>query len=45
MRYGTCELTDEPIGEPLERTVVAFDDRGARARLWDLAVGETRGLA
>jgi L-ascorbate metabolism protein UlaG (beta-lactamase superfamily) len=45
MHYGTYELTDEPIGEPLERILAAFDARGDRERLWTMAIGETRSLA
>jgi L-ascorbate metabolism protein UlaG (beta-lactamase superfamily) len=44
MHYGTYELTDEPIGEPLERVVAAFEERKERERLWTMAIGETRSL-
>jgi L-ascorbate metabolism protein UlaG (beta-lactamase superfamily) len=45
MHYGTFNLTDEPIGEPLERIVAEYTGRQQRDRLWALAIGETRALA
>jgi L-ascorbate metabolism protein UlaG (beta-lactamase superfamily) len=44
MHYGTYELTDEPVGEPVERARAWFEERGERDRLWALDVGETRSL-
>lgn len=44
MHHGTYELTDEPIGEPLERIEAEFARRGDRERLWTLAIGQTREL-
>jgi L-ascorbate metabolism protein UlaG (beta-lactamase superfamily) len=46
MHWGTFRLTDEPIGEPPERTRAWFSQNGhAAERLWVLDVGETRRLA
>jgi L-ascorbate metabolism protein UlaG (beta-lactamase superfamily) len=46
MHYGTFDLTDEPIGEPLERIRRWFEVRRLPAeRLWALDIGETRLLA
>jgi len=45
MHWGTFKLTDEPLGEPPERTRRVFAERGLDAkRLWVLDVGETRAL-
>jgi L-ascorbate metabolism protein UlaG (beta-lactamase superfamily) len=45
MHWGTFKLTDEPLGEPPERTRRVFGERGLDvARLWVLDVGETRAL-
>jgi L-ascorbate metabolism protein UlaG (beta-lactamase superfamily) len=44
MHYGTFNLTDEPIGEPLERIVAEYARRRQQDRLWALAIGETRPL-
>jgi len=44
MHWGTFKLTDEPIGEPPERTRAWFDAKGQRERLWVMDVGETRFL-
>jgi L-ascorbate metabolism protein UlaG (beta-lactamase superfamily) len=45
MHYGTYELTDEPVGEPIERTRTWFAARGQIERLWALDIGETRTLS
>ena len=49
MHWGTFKLTDEPLGEPVERVRAWWDEHGpgaaAHDRLWVLAVGETRRLA
>jgi L-ascorbate metabolism protein UlaG (beta-lactamase superfamily) len=45
MHWGTFRLTAEPLLEPVERAVAAWSAAGReRADLWDLAIGETRGL-
>lgn len=45
MHYGTFDLTDEPVGEPLERLERWLETRGLpRERLWALDIGETRSL-
>lgn len=44
MHFGTYELTDEPVGEPIERGRAWFEARGEGHRLWALDVGETRSL-
>ena len=46
MHWGTFRLTDEPIGEPVERIRRYWTERGLEPdRLWVLDVGETRALA
>ena len=45
MHWGTFKLTDEPIGEPPERTRALWQERAlAPERLWILGVGEVRDL-
>jgi L-ascorbate metabolism protein UlaG (beta-lactamase superfamily) len=44
MHHGSYELTDEPLGEPVERARAWFEERGERERLWALDVAETRSL-
>jgi L-ascorbate metabolism protein UlaG (beta-lactamase superfamily) len=45
MHWGTFVLSAEPVVEPAERAAKAWLDAGLpREHLWDLAVGETRGL-
>jgi L-ascorbate metabolism protein UlaG (beta-lactamase superfamily) len=45
MHYGTFDLTDEPVGEPIERIRAWFAASGLPAdRLWALDIGETRPL-
>jgi L-ascorbate metabolism protein UlaG (beta-lactamase superfamily) len=46
MHWGTFKLTDEPLGEPVER-IRAFwrERRHDPDRLWVLDVGETRSLS
>ncbi len=45
MHWGTFALTPEPPAEPLTQLRKAWLDAGyAPEALWDLAVGETRGL-
>jgi L-ascorbate metabolism protein UlaG (beta-lactamase superfamily) len=45
MHYGTFALTDEPVGEPLERLTAWFHARRLPAdRLWRFDIGETRRL-
>lgn len=44
MHYGTFNLTDEPVGEPLELMTREFECRGELDRLWALAIGESRSL-
>lgn len=44
MHYGTFPLTDEPVGEPLERVAAEYRRRGDVERLWAMAIGETRAL-
>jgi N-acyl-phosphatidylethanolamine-hydrolysing phospholipase D len=45
MHWGTFKLTDEPIGEPAERTRALWQERAlSPERLWILGVGEVRDL-
>jgi len=45
MHWGTFKLTDEPTGEPRERILALWAERGLDpARLWLLDVGESRAL-
>ena len=45
MHWGTFKLTDEPIGEPPERTRALWQERALSPdRLWILDVGEAREL-
>ena len=45
MHWGTFKLTDEATGEPRERTLARWAERGmSPERLWILDVGETRPL-
>ena len=48
MHWGTFKLTDEPLDEPPARIAAWWDAEGPgaaeRARLWTLAIGETRAL-
>ena len=45
MHWGTFVLTAEPLLEPRVRAVAAWAAAGRdRADLWDLGVGETRGI-
>jgi len=45
MHWGTFALTAEPLLEPRVRAVAAWAAAGRdRADLWDLGVGETRGI-
>jgi L-ascorbate metabolism protein UlaG (beta-lactamase superfamily) len=45
MHYGTFALTDEPVGEPLERLTAWFHARRLPTdRLWRFDIGETRRL-
>lgn len=48
MHWGTFKLTDEPLGEPVEKILSWWDREGpgaaARERLWLMDVGETRTL-
>lgn len=45
MHWGTFRLTDEPTGEPPERTRKAWGERSSDTqRLWIFDVGETRAL-
>ena len=45
MHWGTFKLTDEPTGEPRERALQLWAERGlAPERLWILDVGESRAL-
>jgi L-ascorbate metabolism protein UlaG (beta-lactamase superfamily) len=42
MHWGTFKLTDEPVGEPPERTRAAWAEHGLDPlKLWIPAVGET----
>ncbi|WP_437950511.1 MBL fold metallo-hydrolase [Sorangium sp. So ce296] len=46
MHWGTYRLTDEPPGEPPERTRAGWQARGLpEDALWILDIGETRALA
>jgi L-ascorbate metabolism protein UlaG (beta-lactamase superfamily) len=45
MHWGAFQLTDEPLQEPIERLRHAWKARQPRARLYDLAVGETTLIA
>lgn len=46
MHWGTFKLTDEPLGEPVERIRAWWDAEGPSdaGRLWRLDVGESRRL-
>jgi hypothetical protein len=45
MHWGTFRLTDEAIGEPLERIRAYWSERSLDpSRLWILDVGEARLL-
>ena len=45
MHWGTFKLTDEPIGEPRQRILEVWRERGwDPARLWLMDVGEARPL-
>jgi N-acyl-phosphatidylethanolamine-hydrolysing phospholipase D len=48
MHWGTFKLTDEPLGEPVQRVQAWWDAEGpgkqARDRLWTMKIGETRAL-
>jgi L-ascorbate metabolism protein UlaG (beta-lactamase superfamily) len=48
MHWGTFKLTDEPLGEPVEKVLSWWEREGpgaaARERLWLMDVGETRTL-
>jgi N-acyl-phosphatidylethanolamine-hydrolysing phospholipase D len=48
MHWGTFQLTDEPLSEPVTRIEQWWDSEGpggpARERLWRMDVGETRKL-
>jgi L-ascorbate metabolism protein UlaG (beta-lactamase superfamily) len=45
MHWGTFRLSREPVHEPIEHTRAAWTAAGRDpARLWDLAVGESRLL-
>jgi L-ascorbate metabolism protein UlaG (beta-lactamase superfamily) len=45
MHWGTFQLTDEPLREPLERLLTAWERRRPAARLQVLAVGETATIS
>jgi L-ascorbate metabolism protein UlaG (beta-lactamase superfamily) len=45
MHWGTFQLTDEPLREPVERLLRAWELRRPEARLQVLAVGETAAIA
>lgn len=45
VHWGTFRLSPEPVMEPIERLEKAWGALGLeRGRLWDMAIGETRGL-
>lgn len=45
MHWGTFHTADEPFGEPPQRLRAFFRSRGLdEARLWQMAIGETRPL-
>lgn len=45
MHWGAFQLTDEPLKEPIERLLAAWDERRPAARLQVLSVGETAAVA
>jgi L-ascorbate metabolism protein UlaG (beta-lactamase superfamily) len=46
MHWGTFQLTDEPLGEPVEKIHVWWAKEGPSdaSRLWVMDIGETRRL-
>ena len=40
MHYGTYDLSDEPLGEPIKRLENCFDTKENRQKLKKLIVGE-----